>query len=149
MFKTIGSFFGKVGSIFKNLFAKEPTVAQKVNTVVKLTAPIISAVIAKCAGEEGAAAVDAVIKEVETDLATVTGTIQAMGLSGTGKATVQTSLESVKDQLGGLLTAGHIKNEGTMKEVTQDVNFAVDEISAVLDVVGQYKTAAASAGAGQ
>lgn len=142
MFKTIKSFFSRVPSVFANLFAKAPSVAQTVNTTVKLVAPIISAIVAKAAGDESAAVVDSIIKEVETDLAVVAGTIQATGLSGTGKATVQSSLQAVVDNLQALLAAGHIKNAGLLGEITSDVSFAVNEINAVIDVVKTYQPAA-------
>ena len=73
----------------------------------------------------------------------VNGTIQAMGLAGTGKATVTTSLQAVKDNLAGLLSAGHIKNPDLLQSVTEDVSFATNEINAVLDVVSKYQPAPA------
>ena len=140
MFNSLFSFFGKGGSVFANLFNHAPTAAQTVNTVVKLVAPILSAIIAKTAGEQSAAAVDAIIKEIETDLAVASTTIQAMGLSGTGRTTVATSLQAVVNNLGGLLAAGHIKNPALVAEVNGDVQFAVKELNAVIDVISQYKT---------
>ena len=93
------SLLGKIEKVFKNLFGSTATAAQTINTAVKVLSPIITAIVTKAAGTTAATEVSNIIKEVQTDLATITTTIQAMGLSGTGATTVETSLDAIKDNL--------------------------------------------------
>lgn len=125
------SFFKKIGSIFGKLFGSAPSLAQQVNTAVKFLAPLALGIIALVDPSlEPVAA--GIMKEVQTDLALVNGLIQQNGLQGNNKQIIAGTLQSITDNLGGLLTAGHIKNADTVTRVTGMVNLINGEIQAIL-----------------
>lgn len=127
----MGSFFNKLGSIFGKLFGAAPSLAQKVNTAVKFLAPVALGIIAIVDPSlEPVAA--GIMKEVQSDLALVTGLIQHDGLKGTNKQVIAGTLQAVTDNLSGLLSAGHIKNPDTLGKVTGMVTLINGEIQAIL-----------------
>lgn len=127
----MGSFFHKIGSIFGKLFGAAPSVAQKVNTAVKFLAPLALGII-QLVDPAVAPEAAGIMKEVQTDLALVNGLIQQNGLKGSNKQVIAGALQSVTDNLSGLLAAGHIKNADTLGKVTGLVTLINGEIQAIL-----------------
>lgn len=127
----MGSFFGKIGGIFGKLFGAAPSVAQKVNTAVKFLAPLALGII-QIVDPSVAPEAAGIMKEVQSDLALVNGLIQQNGLKGTNKQIIAGTLQNVIDNLGGLLSAGHIKNPDTLGKVTGLVTLINGEIQAIL-----------------
>ena len=85
-----------------------------------LLAPLVEEIVALSAGEPAAAEVQSVIGEVQKDMATVAAVVSgaAGAPSATSYQTATTALNSIKSNLGGLLSAGHIKNPDTLSKVT-------------------------------
>jgi len=125
------SWFTKVENEFKKLFSKVPTWQQTASGAITITAPLLEELIAQTAGESTAAEVTSVINEVQTDLATVSALIKGTGST----ATLSGVLESIKTNLSGLLTAGHIKDAATLTKVTGIVNTVIAEVEAIASVV--------------
>lgn len=127
--------FRKIGGIFSKLFGAAPSLAQKINTTIKFLAPIAMGIIAIVdpALEPEASGI---MKEVQTDFALVNGLIQQNGLKGSNKQVIAGTLQSITDNLNGILSAGHIKNPDTVAKVTGMVGIINGEIQAILPELG-------------
>jgi hypothetical protein len=129
-FHAIAAFFEKLGH--SNSWEKS------VSTTIAIAAPLTEDIVALTAGEADAAKVQSAIVEVQNDLALVKGVVDG-AQAGTAPAsliaTATASLESVKTNLGALLTAGHIKDPATLEKVTLTVNTIIGEVVAMLGAV--------------
>lgn len=125
MFKKIGSFFAK-------LFNSAPSWSQKASTAITLVAPLTNTIITLADGEEAAAQATSIVHEVQSDLAAAASLLSEAHGTATAPAGLNTILQSVTDNLGALLTAGHIKNPEKLSKVEAVVNTITGEISAVI-----------------
>jgi hypothetical protein len=120
------SFFSKIESFLKKVFgsAKWENIARATLTVV---APLTETIVGLVAGEPAAAALGALINQIQSDLgvaATVIGQAdQTPTLTG--------ALTAVQSNLQAILTAGHITDPTTLQKVTAVVNTVAGEIEAV------------------
>lgn len=141
------SFFSKVKSFFHQLFGALPSWEKSVSSTLTLLAPLTEEIVALTAGEPAAKEVQAVVGEVQKDMATVAAvTAGAAGSpSATTYETASTALNSIKSNLGGLLAAGHIKNPVTLTKVTETVNTVIMEVEAILSELPQSSSPPATA----
>ena len=138
------SFFSSVKSFFHKLFGSLPSWEKSASSTLTLLAPLTEEIVALAAGEPAAAQVQSVIGEVQKDMATVAAvTSGAAGApSATSYQTATTALNSIKSNLSGLLSAGHIKNADTLSKVTGIVNTVVGEVEAILSEIPAPTSAA-------
>jgi len=120
------SFFSKVEAFLKKVFgsAKFENTARAALTIV---APLTETIVGLVAGEPAAAAVGAIINQVQSDLgvaATVIGEADQT-------PTLDGALSAVTSNLQTLLTAGHISDPTTLAKVTTVVNTIVGEVEAI------------------
>lgn len=128
------SFFSKIESFFKKFFTNT-TWEQKVSAGIAITAPGLQTLIALTAGQENADQVASIVKEVQTDLATLSALLSQAQAGQDVHQTIINILEAVKNNLSDLLAAGHIKDQDTLTKVTAIVNGVIGEIEAVLPLV--------------
>jgi hypothetical protein len=125
------SFFASAEDWFEKIFG-HTTWQQTASTTIALSAPLVESLVAVTAGEADSAKVQEVVNEVQTDLATVAQLIkQSQGGTNTFQ-TIANILNSVKNNLSGLLAAGHIKDQATLEKVTGIVNTVLGELVAIL-----------------
>ena len=138
MFKTL---FSSIKGFFTRLYNSTPKWSEEVSTGIKLAAPLTNSIVVLLAPEE-APLVQGVVSEVQSDLAVAAQLVSQSHGSDTVPAGVNTALDSVKNNLSGLLTAGHIKNADTLAKVTAVVNTIIGEVEAI---IGALPKAAANA----
>jgi pheromone shutdown protein TraB len=125
--------FKKIGSFFSKLFGSVPSWSQKASTVITLAAPLTNTIVVLAAGEEAAAQVTSAVHEVQSDMAAASAFLSEAHGTATAPAGLTAVLQSVNDNLGALLAAGHIKNPETQTKVEAVVNTITGEISAVIE----------------
>jgi hypothetical protein len=133
MHMSLGTFFKKVEqALFR--FLKNPSWEQKADGVITYVAPVLEEVIVLTLGTPAETVAAAVISRVQSGLATVSAILlEAQVTPGTSVAkTVTIALNSVKDNLTGLLTAAEVKNTTKSTQITSTVNMLVGEIDALL-----------------
>lgn len=131
------SFFGSVKSFFHKLFGELPSWEKTVSSTLTLLAPLTEEIVTVSAGEPAAAEVQSVVGEVQKDMSTVAAV--ASGAAGSPSATTYqaatTALNSIKSNLGGLLTAGHIKDPAKAQKITGIANTIIGEVEAILSEI--------------
>jgi len=136
------SFFSSIKNDFEKLFGKAPSVLQQIGTTLKIVAPFGEEFYALVTKDPADAAEAAnVVAEIETDITAAQVLISQSHNSAdaTTYAKLETLANSLKGNLQSLLTAGHIKDPGTVEKVTGIVNLATGEVDAVLDLLQQQK----------
>jgi hypothetical protein len=132
------SFLHSISSFFSKVFHSNPDWTHTASTTLTLAAPMVQTITILTAGDEYGAEVENVMSEVQRDLGQAAKLI-ADAHSGGQQAGVipqlQTLLNSINGNLGGLLAAGHIKNQQTLKKVEVAVSALTGEVSAVLSVL--------------
>ncbi|MBZ5662741.1 MAG: hypothetical protein LAO08_20255 [Acidobacteriia bacterium] len=130
---SIGSFFHKVEQEFVKLFRAAPSYEQKVQSVIAYVGPVVVGIIGMV-DPAVAPEANAVMKTVQSDLSTVSALTQAGQVTpGTpAAATVVTSLNAIKMNVGGLLALAEVKNSAKVNEITAAVNMIVGEMDAML-----------------
>lgn len=131
-FKTV---FGKIESLFKEVFGSAATWEQIASTTITVVSPIVETIITLTAGEPAALAVAAIVAQIQTDMANVAKTITAAGSS----PTVTTTLNSIITNLQALLTGADIKDATTLTKVESVVKTLVAEFEAILDAIPAVK----------
>lgn len=114
LIKELHSFAAWAEKELAKLFQASPTIAQVADTVIAYIGPILEAIVAAEAGGPAAAVVAAVIKEVQSDLVVVGGLIYDIGTA----PSVGAKIQAMENEMNGLLTAGHIKDQKTVSLVT-------------------------------
>jgi hypothetical protein len=135
----MSSFFSKVAHVFGNIFSKAPSVLQTARSVIGFVGPLVTGILPLVGGEEYAAETGKIIAEIESDLATA-GTLisQAHGAPSTDAlTTISNSLVAANNNLGALLSAGHIKDPATVAKVTAVVNTVTGELQAVVGLLAK------------
>ena len=127
-FKTV---FGKIESLFKEVFGSAATWEQIASTTITVVSPIVETIITLTDGEPAALAVAAIVAQIQTDMANVAKTITAAGSS----PTVTTTLNSIITNLQALLTGADIKDATTLTKVESVVKTLVAEFEAILDAI--------------
>lgn len=133
------SFFASVKSFFHKLFGSLPSWEKSASSTLTLLAPLTEELLALVAGEPAAAEATSIIAEVQKDMATIAAvTSGAAGApSASSYQTATTALNSIKSNLSGLLTAGHVKNPETLAKVTGVANTIIGEVEAILAEIPQ------------
>lgn len=125
MFHKIASFFGK-------LFGSIPSWSQKASAAISYVAPLLNTILAFTAGPEYTGVVSNIVAQVQSDLALAAAVISEAHGAGGAPAGLSGTLQSIIDNLNGLLTAGHIKDPNLVAKVTILVNLIAGELQAVL-----------------
>ncbi len=126
------SIFSKVGSWFKKVFGSAAKDEQVVSATLAVIAPLTETIIALTAGEPAAAAIAAIVKEVQVDLATAATLATTAGGSS---VTIKSFLDAVVSNLKTLLSAGQIKDPVTATKVSATITGIIEEVEAILPVV--------------
>ena len=128
------SWFSKVVTWFEHL--GHSNWEQSASTTLKLVAPLTETIVTEAAGEADADKVQSLVTEVQSDLAVAATLISGADAPGASAGTqITTALNSVTANLGGLLSAGHIKNPATLTKVTSIVKTVVGEVEAILSAM--------------
>lgn len=126
----------KIKGFFAKLFTNAPTWAQEASTVLKLSAPLVESIVELTAGDAGAAAVKAVIAEVQSDMVAAANFLNdAHSGSTSGVPSIQGLVSAISNDIGSLLTAGHIKDTKTLADVTAVVQTISGELSTILGLL--------------
>ena len=133
----IVSFVEKVGSELKRLFKStigSSTFTKTVQATITYVAPILETILT-LVDPAIAPIVARVIGIVQADLATVSVVVQHGKVApGTpGAVAVETALNSIKENLSGLLAVAEVKNSSKIQEITASVNLNVGETDALLN----------------
>lgn len=141
------SFFASVKSFFHKLFGSLPSWEKSASSTLAFAAPLVEEIVALSAGEPAAAEVQQIVAEIQKDMATVATVVSgaAGAPSATSYQTATTALNSIKANLGGLLTAGHVKNPETLAKVTGVANTIIGEVEAILSEIPAPAAAATPA----
>lgn len=140
---SIGSFFSKVASWFKRLFKAAPQAEHIALATITYVAPIVEGILA-LVDPPAAAIVTPIITVVERDLSTVAATIQD-GMPAAGSSAeqaVESALNAIKSNIGGLLQVAEVKNSAKITEITTAVNTITGEVDAILGSLGTAPAAA-------
>jgi hypothetical protein len=129
--KTKTTFWHKVEAALKKIFGSS-TWEQTAISVLTYAGPILQTVVALAAGGPAEALVAAAIATAKSDLGVAAAIVN--GVTSTPApnevALFVNSMNSIKSNLTGLLTAAEVKNSGKQAEITSAVNLIVDEIDA-------------------
>ena len=131
MANIITTIFHDIENIFKKLFAAEPKLAQTVTATIAVVAPLVETILVVTGDEAAAVEIEQVVEQVEADLAAITGLVKTSGAT----PTLQSVLAAVETDLKSLLTAGDIKDSGTITKVTDIVDTIVAELQAIVGAV--------------
>ncbi|MFL6314789.1 MAG: hypothetical protein ACJ71W_22010 [Terriglobales bacterium] len=133
--------FHKIGGFFTKLFGGVPSWTQKASAAISYAAPLLTGILALTTGPEYSEEVGNIVAETQSDLALAAALVSGAHGTGVAPAGLQSSLQSVKDNLTGLLAAGHIKNPATLTKVTAVVGLVNGELDAILQNLPKPATA--------
>lgn len=125
------SWFKDIENWMAKAFNAAPSWQQTASATLTVTAPLLQTIVTLSAGEAAGAEVGSIVSEVQSDMAAAATLIKSSGAT----PTLTSVLGSIQTNLGGLLTAGHIKDQGTLTKVTSIVNTFVGEIEAIASVI--------------
>jgi hypothetical protein len=148
--KNMSSLFAKIEGAEKSTAAwiekklteiegKEPAVAKVIDTVLTYVTPALKIALAATGDPAAAAVVGEVAAQAETDLSVASALVTDFGPT----PTAATAFASVATNLGGLLTAGHVKSSTAVAAVTK----AVTEVGVLASAVQTAATAIAASAA--
>lgn len=137
MFHKIGSFFGK-------LFGSAPSWTQKASAAITYVGPLVTGILALTTDPEYSGEVSNIIGEVKSDLALSSALVASAHGSGTVPAGLESALQSVNNNLDGLLAAGHIKNADTLNKVKAIVGLVEGETTAILQSLPKPSSSASA-----
>lgn len=132
--------FNKIGSFFSKLFGSAPSWAQKASAAITYAAPLVKGILALTTGPEYSEEVGNIISEVQSDLALSSALVSSAHGSGSVPAGLRSALQSVNDNLDGLLAAGHIKDPATLAKVKAMVELIEGETTAILQSLPKPST---------
>lgn len=138
------SFLSAVGGFFKKLFNTAPQWTIIASTAVKFALPAALGLMQVIDPHESPEAVN-IAGEINSDLALV-GTLlsQMHGNPDQSKVSqIQTTLSAVNQSMASLLSAGHIKNPGTVGKVEAISSIVTGEVNAILSVIPSTGTSPA------
>lgn len=125
------TFFSKIEGWFSKVFSKAPSWQQTASATLTVAAPLLETIVTLSAGEGAGEEVGKIVAEVQSDMAAASALITSSGPT----PTLNSVLGSITGNLGALLTAGHIKDPGTLEKVTSVVNTIVGEVEAITSVL--------------
>jgi len=127
------TFFEKIGAELKKLFGNTTWEKQAIATI-EYVSPLLDTFLTLVAGAPVATAVQGIINQLQTDLATVSTVASetATAPSASGYQTAENALNSIKANAPQLLAAADIKDEKTLATATSIVDTLVSEADAVL-----------------
>lgn len=103
---------------FVIIYGKAPELASIADAVLKYAGPALQLIVTMEAGSAAGAVVGAVLAEAQRDLTVASALVYDFGPN----PHAATIISGVKDNLGGLLTAGHISNAAAVSNVNKVVN---------------------------
>lgn len=120
------SFFSKIVSVehtfaswaaktLEKLFTVAPKVEQIASTILTYAGPALQTIVAAEAGGAAGAVVGKVIQQAQSDITAVSGLIYDFGATPSAAGIIN----AVKENIGALLTAGHITNPTSVATVTK------------------------------
>lgn len=112
------TFAGWADKMWHVFFVEEPKIEHVADTILKYAIPAISIIVGAEAGAPAGAMVSAIGKEAQKDLIAASGLIYDFGATPTAASVIN----SVQNNITGLLTAGHITNETSVANVNKVVN---------------------------
>lgn len=124
--------FHKIGGFFSKLFGSAPSWTIKASAAISYAAPLISGILALTTGPEYSSEVSSIMGEVKSDLALSAALVASAHGSGVAPAGLESALQSVNDNMGALLTAGHIKNPQTLAKVKAISDLVTGETTAII-----------------
>lgn len=129
--------FKKILAKLKSLFAGQsaPTLASEAHSAelyLNIAAPGIVLALQEAGQSEGSTEVANVAAEVEKDLSLVSSSLSSIQAGTNVSTTVVSALNSIKSNIGALLTAGHIKNPQTVQTVTNVTNAFIAEVEVII-----------------
>lgn len=130
------TFFSKIEAFFKKVFGSTNW-ERTASATLTVIAPLLTTVITLTAGEPAAAAVSAVITDVQNDLAAASALIGAAD----SNPTLTGIFSAITTNLNGLLSAAEIKNPTTQEQVNSVVGTVLGEIEAIVSVIPVAKAA--------
>lgn len=127
------SFFEKVGAELEKLFGGTASIEQRIQSVITYVAPLVNTIVT-LADPAVAPIVAKIIATVQADLAAVSTVVQegTAAAGSTGAQTATTALNSIKANLGTLLTDSGVKNAANFAKISAAANLIIGEIEAVL-----------------
>jgi len=112
------TFTAWVAKEYTKLYAVEPTINAVADSVFKYAIPAIQILVGMEAGAPAATAVGAIAAEAQSSLHAASALIYDFGPS----PTITGIVKGVQDNLGALLTAGHITNPASVDATNKIVN---------------------------
>jgi hypothetical protein len=120
------SFFSKIVSAehtfaawaekeLAKLFTEAPKLEQIASTILTYAGPALQTIVSVDLGAAAGAIVGKVVQQAQSDLVAASGLIYDFGATPSAASI----LNAVKDNLGALLTAGHITNATSVATVTK------------------------------
>jgi hypothetical protein len=130
---SVNTFVERMEQDFVKWFKAAPAWEQKAQSMVAYVGPFVVAIVG-IADPAAAPAVGNVMKMVQGDLATISAvTHSATTSSGSSAAmTVRTAMDSIKNNLAGLLAMAEIKNSAKAGQITSVVTLITAEMDAVV-----------------
>jgi hypothetical protein len=93
---------------------------------------LVKGILALTTDPEYSGEVSNIIGEVQSDLSLSAALVSSAHASGNVPDGLESALQSVNDNLDGLLVAGHIKNPGTLTKVKAIVDLVKGETTAIM-----------------
>lgn len=126
------SFWSKVETFFEKLGGS--TFEQKVQTVATVCAALLETAVG-LADPALAPAVDAIVKDVQSDFAAVSAVAASATAGGTTAPTVTSILTGTQQNLSALLTSAGVKNSAKTNELSSIITTVINEITAIKSAV--------------
>jgi hypothetical protein len=121
------SFFSRIKAWLKKVLGSAPAWEHTASETLTFAAPLAETIVGLTAGEPAAAAIASVVAKIQTGLAAAAVTIEGAGPS----PTLTSTLNSVKENITTLLTAGQIKDAATQAKVQAIADTLFEEIEAI------------------
>lgn len=112
------TFTAWVAKEYTKLYAAEPTIAAVADSVFKYTIPALQILVGMEAGAPAANVVGTIAAEAQSSLHAASALIYDFGPS----PTVTSIVKGVQDNIGTLLTAGHVTNPASVDAANKIVN---------------------------
>ena len=125
--KDLKSLGSEIEAFLEKVSKDEPKVEPVVSATLTAVGITVEGILAVTGQEAEAAAIAAIVSEIQLDLATVNAVITTTGTS----PTLNTTLNAIVTNLKSILASGNIKDPATVTAVTAIVNLAVTEIEQI------------------
>jgi hypothetical protein len=132
------SIFHSTFAFFKKVFTSEPSWTKTAQVAIAVVAPLAESLAVYAGGAHAGSDAASIVHTVQTDLGIVNATLAQLHgqpANAGAAALLKNALQSIKDNLPGLLELAAVKNPNSKEAATLAVTTIVGELDAILSVI--------------